>query len=183
MTQDREELIACLRSKKGMTVCPYDPRSPDYWTTNDTDPCKFCGQLNDDAAPDVCKGVDLRVMDQAADTITSLLSDLEAMQEALKEAEAKAERVRLANKRYRNFVQQHLPGLRVSQARNPLDQETRCRAGREIRNYANVMMRAGCCAREYLVGLLALATDVDQQGDDERFHCLWTAQPDHHGGG
>jgi len=73
------DLIERLRSKMGMTICPYDQRSPDYYTTNDTDPCKFCGTKNEEGAPDLCKGVDMRVMDEAASEIEALTAQVAAL--------------------------------------------------------------------------------------------------------
>ena len=69
---DRSSLTDRLRSKALLPLCPYDQRSPDYWSTPDDDPCKICGQINDLNAPDVCRGADTRVMDEAADEIEAL---------------------------------------------------------------------------------------------------------------
>jgi len=77
------DLIERLRAKRGMAICPYDQRSPDYYTTNDTDPCKFCGTKNEEGAPDLCKGVDMRVMDEAASEVESLTAQVAVMGEAL----------------------------------------------------------------------------------------------------
>lgn len=78
-----EKVCEKLEAKTGLTVCPYDQRSPDYWTTNDTDPCKFCGQLNDPDAPDVCKGVDLSVMDEAARLLREMAAENERLRGVL----------------------------------------------------------------------------------------------------
>lgn len=76
-TPDYEGLCEKLEAKKGMTVCPFDPRSPDYLTTPNDEPCKFCGGVDD--GPDLCKGVDLRVMDQAAQAIRTLMGEKDAL--------------------------------------------------------------------------------------------------------
>ena len=61
------DLIERLRSP--LPVCPYDRRSPDYWTAPDDKPCVVCGGLNDTNAPNLCRGADTRVMDEAADAL------------------------------------------------------------------------------------------------------------------
>ncbi|HEY9219570.1 MAG TPA: hypothetical protein VIO94_16095 [Phenylobacterium sp.] len=65
------ELVERLRSSARMQMCPYDRRSPEYLTTPDDEPCKFCGQLNDPDAPDVCTGADMRILIEAADALAS----------------------------------------------------------------------------------------------------------------
>ncbi len=63
-------LVDRLRSP--LPICPYDPKSPDYYTAPDDKPCAVCGQINDINAPIVCRGADTRCMDQAADALTAL---------------------------------------------------------------------------------------------------------------
>lgn len=66
-----DDLVERLLTNEPLPVCPYDRRSPDYWTTNDTDPCKICGQLNTADGPDLCRGADTRAMKEAAARIQS----------------------------------------------------------------------------------------------------------------
>ena len=63
-------LVDRLRSP--LPICPYDQKSPDYYTAPDDKPCAVCGQINDINAPIVCRGADTRCMDQAADALTAL---------------------------------------------------------------------------------------------------------------
>jgi hypothetical protein len=73
------DIVERLRSKEPLVICPYDPKSPEYLTTPDDAPCKFCGGLSD--GPDLCKGVDLRILGEAADEIERLRSALEQIEE------------------------------------------------------------------------------------------------------
>lgn len=59
-------LVERLEKNEPLPICPYDSRSPEYWTTNDTDPCKFCGSKNEEGAPDLCRGADTRLFAEAA---------------------------------------------------------------------------------------------------------------------
>lgn len=52
-----------------LPVCPFDRRSPDYWTTSNDKPCHVCGGTE---AVDKCRGADLRCMDEASDVIRRL---------------------------------------------------------------------------------------------------------------
>ena len=63
------DLIERLRSNGALAVCPFDKRSPDYYTTPNDKPCKFCGGLPE--GPDKCTGADLRIMSEAADAIAA----------------------------------------------------------------------------------------------------------------
>lgn len=63
---DHSALIERLEANEPLPICPYDRRSPEYWTTNDTDPCKFCGTKNEEGAPDLCRGADTRLFAEAA---------------------------------------------------------------------------------------------------------------------
>lgn len=73
-----ERVEAGLRAST-LPVCPYDRRSPDYWTTPDDKPCVVCGTLNDPDAPNLCRGADLRIMDEAADLISSMSALLRSL--------------------------------------------------------------------------------------------------------
>lgn len=81
-------LVERLRSNEPLAICPYDRKSPEYWTTDDVTPCKFCGQLNDPAAPDKCRGADTRVMGEAASTLLGLLARAEGAEKERDEANA-----------------------------------------------------------------------------------------------
>lgn len=70
---DPMELVGRLESSAPLPICPYDRRSPDYWTTNDTDPCKFCGSKNEEGAPDLCRGADTRLFTEAAACIREMV--------------------------------------------------------------------------------------------------------------
>lgn len=50
---DTKALVARLRSD--LPVCPYDRRSPDYWTTPNDKPCVVCG--GEPEGPDKCRGL------------------------------------------------------------------------------------------------------------------------------
>lgn len=79
--EDRKDLVERLRENGALVVCPFDRRSPDYWTTPNDKPCKFCG--GEPEGPDKCTGADLRVMAEAADEITRLRRELEEARRAL----------------------------------------------------------------------------------------------------
>jgi hypothetical protein len=66
------DLVARLRSNAVLRVCPYDPKSPEYLTTPDDDPCKFCGQENTTEGPDKCTGADMSILKEAANEIERL---------------------------------------------------------------------------------------------------------------
>ena len=83
MAEALEGLIERLRSNAPLPLCPFDSRSPLYWTTPDDATCHFCGQLPD--GPDRCRGADTRVMDQAADALESALHLLGEAEKALEE--------------------------------------------------------------------------------------------------
>ncbi len=76
-------IIERLRSNEILPVCPYDRRSPDYWTTDDDAPCVICGTLNDSSTPDLCRGADTRVMAEAADAIAELIDALQRLRKGL----------------------------------------------------------------------------------------------------
>jgi hypothetical protein len=69
------DIVERLRSSQPLPICPYDLKSPEYWTTPDDTPCKFCGGLPD--GPDKCTGADTRIMGEAADEIERLRKALE----------------------------------------------------------------------------------------------------------
>ena len=69
---DHSALIERLEANDPLPICPYDRRSPEYWTTNDTDPCKFCGTKNEEGAPDLCRGADTRLFAEAAAALRDL---------------------------------------------------------------------------------------------------------------
>ena len=70
---DPMELVRRLESNAPLPICPYDRRSPEYWTTNDTDPCRFCGTKNEEGAPDLCRGADTRLFTEAAACIREMV--------------------------------------------------------------------------------------------------------------
>lgn len=70
---DPMELVGRLESNAPLPICPYDRRSPEYWTTNDTDPCRFCGTKNEEGAPDLCRGADTRLFTEAAACIREMV--------------------------------------------------------------------------------------------------------------
>lgn len=77
MSRDPMELVGRLESNAPLPICPYDRRSPEYWTTNDTDPCRFCGTKNEEGAPDLCRGADTRLFTEAAACIREMVAALE----------------------------------------------------------------------------------------------------------
>jgi hypothetical protein len=66
------DIVERLRSNETLPVCPYDRRSPDYWTAPNDKPCVICGQENTSEGPDLCRGADTRIMKEAADEIERL---------------------------------------------------------------------------------------------------------------
>lgn len=65
-----ETLVERLRSNAALPICPFERRSPEYYTTPNDQPCKFCGGLPE--GPDKCTGADMRIMLEAADEIERL---------------------------------------------------------------------------------------------------------------
>ena len=63
-------LVDRLRDNSTLAICPFDRRSPEYWSTPNDKPCKFCGSEPD--GPDKCTGADTRVLMEAADRIEEL---------------------------------------------------------------------------------------------------------------
>ena len=76
------ELVTRLRSNSALPICPYDRKSPEYWTMPDDKPCPFCGQENTLEGPDKCTGADTRLFAQAADLIDSLTAREAELREA-----------------------------------------------------------------------------------------------------
>ncbi len=69
--QERERIEALVvRLRSELPVCPYDRRSPDYYTTDNESPCTVCGGLPD--GPDKCRAADTRCMAEAADALEAL---------------------------------------------------------------------------------------------------------------
>ena len=83
---DHSALIERLEANEPLPICPYDRRSPEYWTTNDTDPCKFCGTKNEEGAPDLCRGADTRLFAEAAAALRDQQDRHEGMEEDLYQA-------------------------------------------------------------------------------------------------
>ncbi|MBX5089398.1 hypothetical protein [Rhizobium lentis] len=69
------DIVDRLRSNQPLAICPYDRKSPEYWTAPNDKPCKFCGGLPD--GPDKCTGADTRIMGEAADEIERLEEELQ----------------------------------------------------------------------------------------------------------
>ena len=86
-------LIERLRSNGALPICPFEKRSPEYWTTPNDKPCKFCGGLPE--GPDKCTGADMRIMGEAADRI-------EKLEKALKQITSVKPEV--SNERFRFFA-------------------------------------------------------------------------------
>lgn len=75
-----EKMIAELRSNSTLAVCPFDKRSPDYWTAGeDGKPCTMCGAAEAIEDCNKCTGADLRLMVRAADALTALSAQLAAV--------------------------------------------------------------------------------------------------------
>lgn len=77
------DLMKRLRST--LPVCPYDQRSPDYYTTPNDKPCVVCGGEPD--GPDKCRGADTRCMAEAANRIEALAARVAKLEEALNHLE------------------------------------------------------------------------------------------------
>jgi hypothetical protein len=69
---DVGELVKRLLSNEPLPICPFDRRSPEYFTTREDEPCKFCGQENTAEGSDKCRGADTRLLKEAADALTAL---------------------------------------------------------------------------------------------------------------
>lgn len=81
------DLVERLRSNSTLVICPFNKKSPEYFTTPNDQPCKFCGGLPE--GPDKCTGADMRVMLEAADRIEALEAELAKAREAALEEAAK----------------------------------------------------------------------------------------------
>lgn len=77
------DLIERLRSNAQLPICPFDKRSPEYLTTPNDKPCKFCG--GEPEGTDKCTGADMRIMSEAADKISALMAVLEPFAEVANE--------------------------------------------------------------------------------------------------
>jgi len=75
------DILDRLRSNATLVVCPFDKRSPDYYSTPNDKPCKFCG--SEPEGPDKCTGADLRIMEEAADEIATLRAEVSRLKDAL----------------------------------------------------------------------------------------------------
>lgn len=75
------DLIERLRSNAALPICPFEKRSPEYYTTPNDKPCKFCG--GEPEGPDKCTGADMRVMLEASDRIAALEAENERLRKAL----------------------------------------------------------------------------------------------------
>lgn len=69
------DIVERLRSSAPLPLCPFERRSPEYWTTPNDKPCKFCGGLPE--GPDKCTGADMRILLEAADLIERYRTALE----------------------------------------------------------------------------------------------------------
>lgn len=106
------DIVERLRSSQPLPICPFDKKSPDYYTTPNDKPCKFCG--GEPEGPDRCTGADTRIMGEAADIIDrlrQLLSEAEkrereARREALGDA---AEAIFVMGAWYHGFADKGLP--------------------------------------------------------------------------
>lgn len=74
-----KRLCERLAADDALPFCPYDRRSPEYWTAPDDKPCKVCGMLNEDNAPDLCNGTGSRIMAEAAAAISGLMAERDAL--------------------------------------------------------------------------------------------------------
>lgn len=77
------DIVERLKSSEPLPYCPYDSRSPEYWTAPNDKPCKVCGGLNDPNAPDLCRGADTRLFKEAADEIERLREQNDRYRKAL----------------------------------------------------------------------------------------------------
>lgn len=78
-----DELIARLERNEPLPICPFDRRSPVYWTTPDDKPCPFCGQENTADGPDKCRGADTRLFGEAAAALRSVDAEIKRLKEAI----------------------------------------------------------------------------------------------------
>lgn len=76
-----DDIKSRLRDNSALVVCPFDKRSPDYYTTPNDKPCKFCG--SEPEGPDKCTGADLRIMSEAAAYIERLEAALDTSLQAV----------------------------------------------------------------------------------------------------
>lgn len=79
--EDMSDLIERLRSNAQLPICPFDKRSPEYWTTPNDKPCKFCG--GELEGPDKCTGADMRIMSEAADALATKEAEVDRLRKAL----------------------------------------------------------------------------------------------------
>ncbi|WP_320203740.1 hypothetical protein [Agrobacterium rosae] len=78
------DIVERLRSNKPLPICPFDRMSPEYYTTPNDKPCKFCG--GEPEGPDKCTGADTRIMGEAAEEITRLRAALSEAEHREKDA-------------------------------------------------------------------------------------------------
>lgn len=71
------DIVERLKDNSTLVICPFDRKSPEYWSTPNDQPCKFCGGEPD--GPDKCTGADTRIMGEAANEITALRSELASL--------------------------------------------------------------------------------------------------------
>ena len=71
------DIVERLRSNQPLPICPFERMSPEYYTTPNDAPCKFCGGLPE--GPDKCTGADTRIMGEAADEIMKLRQALKPL--------------------------------------------------------------------------------------------------------
>lgn len=75
------DLIERLRSNQTLPLCPFERKSPEYFTTPNDQPCKFCGGLPE--GPDKCTGADMRIMGEAADALAAKDAEIAQLREEL----------------------------------------------------------------------------------------------------
>lgn len=70
MDEKTPSLVERLLSSEQLPYCPFDRRSPDYWTSGKNNaPCTVCGGTEE---VDKCRGADSRIMREAAARILQL---------------------------------------------------------------------------------------------------------------
>lgn len=95
--EDRIKALAA-RLRSPLPVCPYDRRSPDYYTAPDDKPCVVCGQENTAEGPDLCRGADTRCMAEAATELEALSASKQAVERELADDREAAALIRRASK-------------------------------------------------------------------------------------
>lgn len=113
-TQREAETVALcerLRAQQAFPVCPYDRRSPDYWTAPNDKPCVVCG--GEPEGPDKCTGADTRIMLEAAALIERLERERDTQRESKEFAQRCCVKAEADNARLKDELSKQIAGAEL----------------------------------------------------------------------